>query len=123
MILENKIRKRHGVALSDSACEEIKEKFVISDERGELSLFNGFWFQFWAHQSINTKDGGRVNQYDGLDNGQGVYGPLLSKGDLIPVILLPNGKFRLSENGLPYIAETKIELTGDIHRANESLTN
>lgn len=118
--LQHKIKKRHGLSLSDSACQQIKETFEISDARGELSLFNGFWLQFWAHQSINTTSGGRVNLYDGHDNGQGVYGPTLERGNLTPVLILPNGKFRLSEKGLPYVAGTFLELTGDMHRANEN---
>lgn len=115
------IPERSGRPLADVECEEIKDRFKIDNDLDDnISLFNSVSFQSWTHDCldsfINPADGERWNRYDGNANAQGIY-PARRDSPM----LLPNGYFRLSEVGLPYIAGTNppVELAADSHRANE----
>ena len=107
--------------LTSVGCEEIKKRFKRDDSRSkQITLFNPMWFQFWAHQCLDSTeiDGEKFNRYDGFDNGQGLYPVRMDSP------LLKGGYFKLSKNGLPAMSpvdESKpIELTVDAHRGNEN---
>ena len=119
-----KLANNRTAQLTSSACQEIQGQFKIDDKRGNISLGNAIWFQFWAHQALDSfeVDGEMFNRYDGMDNGQGVYparmdSPLLNR----------DGTFKVSDIGLPYLQlgekdALPVEMTVDAHRGNEHRT-
>lgn len=125
--LNRSVFSRNNTPLTDSACEEIKSLYAENDQLDEnISLFNSISFQSWAHQCFDSTTNPSAigpaatrmwNRYDGLDNGQGVY-----PADRTNPMILKDGKFRISEVGLPYIAGTEppVELAADYHRVNEN---
>lgn len=107
---------------TDAECEIIKRQFHVNDEKGTLSVGHAFYWQFWAHNALDSVkvDGEMFNRYDFNDNGEGIYpvrtGVPLLDGDK---------KFRMGPYGLPAIAadglDTKYaEIAVDQHRANEN---
>ena len=104
---------------TDRQCEEVKDKFVESDERSELPLFTGLHFQSVSHQCLdsNIVDGRAFNRYNFLDDGEGIYparrdDPIYTK----------DGYFALHNGNLPTFETdqgTK-EVAADRHRVNEN---
>lgn len=122
------INKQNGQGLSYSACEAIKQRAKEDDKRSEhFTIGNAYWFQFWAHQGLDSSGDGnfRVNRYNGLQDGEGIYP---TRRD--DIILNRDGTFRLSvEGGLPLLTfegndgtdeKTAVEVAPDNHRVNEN---
>ena len=114
-----------GYRLTDQQCDELDSKFVVDDIRSPvITLGNAMWWQFWAHQCLDSVeiDGEMHNRYDGSDNGQGVYP---ARGRDHPILDKKTGLFRFSDQGLPRLdfadaPDVLPEMTADVHRANEN---